>query len=546
MRLHDPNGSPLAPEDYEWYDENTSVQWHYFLQLIAETLADKGNVLGHVINCENVSQPRDMIPAEVAAWDDAVEDGDANALTGYTLRLHGPDSTTCNMANTEIIFTGYYPSNDFNTASELADLFEDIRNYNAMKAICVRETGVSTYTYSQQDQADHIRAVRNVCEEGEERIAGYCLWMSQDFNAITFSNGDPGEHEYYQAAFGLWDINGIPKLAADAWTDIQVVNPSFEQLGSNNRPEGWEDAWAENGSPSGWYACRTWLSPYDGSYILRMYTGSGAPDAVIYCAGDTVQCTPNTPLTVRAWMRYCLSSGCARLAVLEYDEDDNLTKWQENSFTGGNWTWKQNEISFITHEDTAYCYIRFGIGGEEEQYLDVDLEEDIITHQVPNMSFELDDNANGEPDGWEANWVWNGTRNGWYVLRKGPPATVVNGTYCFRMYTGSSGDAGARVICDSNKFHANSDRTYILKAYMRYELTGTATVDWWILEFDEDNTYLGVAGHQTFTGGNWTWDEKTMSFTTRANTAKLVVRFSAGSSANGVYFDVDWVRDYTP
>mgnify|MGYP000884419875 CR=1 FL=1 len=78
-------------------------------------------------------------------------------------------------------------------------------------------------------------------------------------------------------------------------------------------------------------------------------------------------------------MRYALTTGTVYLTVFEYDKDGNQTQWSEKSFTGGNWTWVQNNISFITHPDTAYCKVRFGIGGQIDEYLDADLQEDFVS-----------------------------------------------------------------------------------------------------------------------------------------------------------------------
>ena len=524
-------------------DTNTNTLWNDFQGDIADALKYKDNVIGHVIEPETTGYPfREMTTTEVAGWNNAIKNVDACALTGYTPL--NKNSTTCNMANTDIIFQTSYPgSGQFSSASNLSNDISSIRAYNSTKPILIRETGVSTYDYSQTQQSAYLKAARNACEEGSERIAGYCFWMSQDFDPDVFA--DPGTTdpwEYSQSAFGLWDIDCQAKAGINWWIKMPVVNPSFESIGSGGAPDGWDTVWAYNGSPSGWSAQRYVGSPYSGSYCLRMYTGTGAPEAIIFSQSDKTQCTPNTPLTVRAQMRYALASGTAYLAVAEYDENDNLTQWQEETFTGGSWTWKQNEINFITHPDTTYCRIRFGVGGESEQYLDVDLQEDLLSHRVPNPSFELDNNSNDKPDGWEMAYLWNGSRTGWYASRASFPTSVVNGTHCMRVYTGASGDSGARVMVDSNFFMAQPSTQYDIPAYIRFS-SGSGYVGYSVFEYDSGQNYLG--GHsEVIYGSGWEFYERTVSFTSGSTTKYLKIRFSVGGASAGMYCDVDWVRDY--
>lgn len=97
-----------------------------------------------------------------------------------------------------------------------------------------------------------------------------------------------------------------------------------------------------------------------------MFTGAGAPNAVLFCCNTNtlLQTLPNVPYTVSAQMRYALATGHVYLAVLEYDRNGNWLKWEENSWTGGNWGWQKNSLTFTTHPNTQYCYVRFGIGGQ--------------------------------------------------------------------------------------------------------------------------------------------------------------------------------------
>lgn len=363
---------PYNPALYE--DPNTFNLWTNFQYQIASLLSGKNNVLGYVIEPETSGTSRDLTTNEVYWWNYWVKQADPQALTGYTPIT--VNNTNCNMANTDVIFAGTYPTNqtEAQTASNVVNHLAAIRSYTS-KPIFIRETGVTTYTYSATTQAMYLRAARNACEEAATKAAGYCFWMSRDFNATTFAAPQPvSQFDLEQAAYGLWDYNGNPKYAVNYWVDIAVPNLSFETLGSGSRPSGWESAWPWNGTPTGWSVTRDGSGPYDGSWVLRMFTGAGAPNAVLFCCNTNtlLQTLPNVPYTISAQMRYALATGHVYLAVLEYDRNGNLTQWEENSWTGGNWSWQKNSLTFTTHPNTQYCYVRFGIGGQQNEYLDVD------------------------------------------------------------------------------------------------------------------------------------------------------------------------------
>ncbi|OHB60024.1 MAG: hypothetical protein A2Y12_05610 [Planctomycetes bacterium GWF2_42_9] len=521
-------------------DTNTNTLWNNFQATIASALQDKDNVLGYVIEPETTGYPcREMTTTEVAGWNNAIKNADPNALTGYTPITK--NSTTCNMANTDVIFVNSYPGEDeFSDASNLSYQINSIRTYNSTKPVFFRETGISTYDYTQSDQSAYLRATRNVCEEGVERISGYCFWMSQDFNPSIFHiPGMSTDWDNSQASFGLWDINSQAKAAINMWVKLPVVNPSFETLGNGGAPDGWDTAWTY-GDPSNWYVQRSASSPYSGSYCLRMYTGTNASNAIIFSLSDKMQCTPNTPLTVRAKMRYALTSGTAYLTVFEYDENDNYIQSKETTFTGGNWTWKQNEINFITSPDTCYLYIRWGVGGESGEYLDVDLEEDLLSSRTPNSSFETDTDSDGKPDGWENSWVWNGSRTGWSANITYLPTLVVNGTHCLRVYTGS-GDTNAHIMVDSDYFQARPLTSYNIPVYARYGGNPGDTMVYWVLEFDSNYNYL--AAHSLICyPSTWEFSKRTLSFTSHSSVKYFLIRFDVAGT--GVYCDIDWILDY--
>ncbi len=412
----------------------------------------------------------------------------------------------------------------------------------------MNEGGCNTNVNSEQDQADQHQLIRDLFENGSERLAGYGLWASTDYLLDVFlqrAQSPQWPFVVNQSLFGLWDLAGDTKTSGLMWSDIDVRNHSFEDSGARNRPEHWIDAWPWNGSPTNWSVTRESFSAFDGNRHLRLYSGLGEPQSMIFCQSSLIQATPNTPYAISAAMRYALSSGHAQIAVLEYDENDLLTQWTHKDFTGGNWTWLTKRHDFRTHEDTVKLNVRFGIGGQEDTHLDVDLVQTRIAHFLQNRSFEHDLDGNGSPDNYETAWVWNGNRTNWNVRRKEFPKKVVNGTHCMRITTGSGGDADARVMSQSDSFEALPSEDYRIAAYMRHQFTSGQSVKWWALEFDENHQYLGSAANNEITGGNWTWNEEELTFTTGAQTRYLAVRFSVGGTTANCKLDVDWIRDYT-
>ena len=278
----------------------------------------------------------------------------------------------------DFIFQESYPLSDSeitNVYNEVTQRTADIRtrltNAGRYKPIAIWETGViynniygltKSKAYKEDKQKyvveQELAAVENVNLAG----LGYWTYRDQPIDLIQMT--------------AINTLTGRAKPAQKSMTSIISKvneNAGFEKdTNSNTLPDLWETQW-RNGTSTGAYALRTTASPLEGSYIYRLYNGTGHAPSIQFVLSDNIPVIASAQYQVNAGMRYTLSSGgTAYMSVIEYDKNNQIKKENHTSFDKGGWVWNDNYISFTTDANTSYIRIRFGVGGEQGAMLDID------------------------------------------------------------------------------------------------------------------------------------------------------------------------------
>lgn len=178
--------------------------------------------------------------------------------------------------------------------------------------------------------------------------------------------------EYIQIRF---EIGG----EENAYLDIDKVNidsiemnESFENdLNHNNLPDFWETAW-RNGTSINSSVSKPGYDPIEGTYHLRMYSGTGDPQSFVYTLSDPIPVSAGYSYDMSAFMRYTLPEGWSEITIIEADSNNLVVTEYGRSMNNGGWKWHYHSVLITPNYQTSYIRIRFAVGGEEKAYLDVD------------------------------------------------------------------------------------------------------------------------------------------------------------------------------
>lgn len=150
-------------------------------------------------------------------------------------------------------------------------------------------------------------------------------------------------------------------------------NGEFEQdQNKNNLPDFWETAWRNGNSvePS------AWLYPDEikgGTYNYRLFSGMGDAFSAQFVQSNEIPVHGGFFYLIGAKMRYTLhDGGVAQISLIELDINHNIVNEIHTNHQYGYWKWYDQTINYIPHPNAAFFYIRFGVGGEEGSYLDID------------------------------------------------------------------------------------------------------------------------------------------------------------------------------
>jgi hypothetical protein len=102
---------------------------------------------------------------------------------------------------------------------------------------------------------------------------------------------------------------------------------------------------------------------------------------------NPIQVTANMNYTLKAVMRYNVGSGgSAQMSVIEIDSNGKTVNEIHQVYSNGGWQWHENINSFKTTSSTSAIAIRFGIGGENGSYLDLDRISFFMTNESKTVS----------------------------------------------------------------------------------------------------------------------------------------------------------------
>jgi hypothetical protein len=152
-----------------------------------------------------------------------------------------------------------------------------------------------------------------------------------------------------------------------------IPNGSFETLGDNGMPAGWQLTWTNSGSGDvRQYNCGT--CALDGLSVLRLHVGAGGGS--VFVVSDPIPVTPSGAYMVSGQMRYQLNSAndAVWFTIIQMDSAGNMVDLTEvqgvKSDNTGDWVPKGMLIR--TKPSAASVRIRIGLTSATETTLDVD------------------------------------------------------------------------------------------------------------------------------------------------------------------------------
>ncbi|WP_159888750.1 hypothetical protein [Paenibacillus puerhi] len=118
------------------------------------------------------------------------------------------------------------------------------------------------------------------------------------------------------------------------------------------------------------------MAPYEpvsGSNHFRLYNGTGETSSAQYVISEKIPVIGGQLYTLEAMLRYTLNGGGhAEMSLLEVDASHQTVNENHVTYDQGNWKWHDQMELYSLKPETAFVVIRFGVGGEEGAYLDID------------------------------------------------------------------------------------------------------------------------------------------------------------------------------
>lgn len=384
-------------------------------------------------------------------------------------------------------------------------------------------TGHAEFSIIQIDSKNDI-----VTEDHQSFNNGGWTWHNNLNVFITEPNT-----KYVTIRFGVGGEAGAYLDLDKVSLKLLDINNDFKQdTNNNNLPDFWETTW-RNGTSTGAYATRFPYMSINSTHMYRLYNGTGHANSFQYAMSNPIPVLGNTAYKIEAIMRYLVNSGEAQFTIIQTDAFGNTTATNHKAFNKGGWTNHENSNMFMTEPNTKYISIRFGIGGEENAYLDIEY---VKVQQIDiNGGFETDLNNNSLPDFWETSWR-NGTSTGFFATLA--PYSPADGVKHYRLFNGL-GDANSYIYGISDLIPVRGESTYLLRNMMRYTLNAGGQAVVTVIEFDTN----GVEVNQQFNSyknGGWVWNDNSALYTTNANTRFIAIRYGIGGEVNA-YLDLDSV-----
>ncbi len=329
----------------------------------------------------------------------------------------------------------------------------------------------------------------------------------------------------------MFFILGPNLIQANAASDL--YNLSFEEDNNGNGiSDHWEISWPI-GNAAGYYSKREPYEPAHGNYHHRLFSGTGDASSMIYVMSDPISVQGSKIYTAKAYMRYTLPTGRAEFSLIQLDAQRNNIGEHHATYSNGGWQWQDQTQTFSTQSNAVYIIFRFGVGGEEAAYLDMD---NIRLEQLDwNGEFEHDRNQNNLPDFWESTWrngVSKGASAGLY------PDEIKRGTYNYRLFSGT-GDAASMQYVHSDVIPIHGGFSYLVGAQMRYTLQDGGEAQMSLIELDLNYNIVNEI-HTVHKYGYWQWYDQTIIYIPHSNAAYFYIRFGVGGE-EGSYLDIDSV-----
>ncbi|GGG86356.1 RHS repeat protein [Paenibacillus radicis (ex Gao et al. 2016)] len=226
------------------------------------------------------------------------------------------------------------------------------------------------------------KAGQNIGETHYVYKNGGWKWHSKNEQFVTKPNADTVRIRFEVGGeVGAYlDVDQVSLLEID-------LNKDFENdINLNTLPDFWEAVW-HTGSSQYNYATIAQFVPKQGKNHYRLYNGVGDINSYQFTSSKSIPVIGGSAYQFAAWLRYTLPTGYAKLKITQFDSNGAVLDESIQQFNKGNWTWKYKELFFVTRPNATAVKVQFGVGGEEQAYLDIDQIEFKLINTTGNLDF---------------------------------------------------------------------------------------------------------------------------------------------------------------
>ncbi|WP_028594352.1 RHS repeat domain-containing protein [Paenibacillus assamensis] len=172
---------------------------------------------------------------------------------------------------------------------------------------------------------------------------------------------------------------GVGWAEEGAYLDVdQVELMSLNEYGTfeedsnqNHLADFWELNW-RNGVSENPFSKLAPYEPVAGKYHLRLYSGEKDAPSYQYSVSESIPVISGAAYKLNAHLRYAATNGKVQMSVIQRNGKKEIVDEVHYVYQNDQWRWREKLEHFVIHPKATTVDIRFGVGGQERAYLDVD------------------------------------------------------------------------------------------------------------------------------------------------------------------------------
>ncbi|WP_157277364.1 RHS repeat domain-containing protein [Paenibacillus taiwanensis] len=168
-----------------------------------------------------------------------------------------------------------------------------------------------------------------------------------------------------------WEEGAYLDVDQVEFKPLNVYGEFEEDDNHNNLPDFWELHW-RNGISDQPLATLAPYEPIAGKYHYRLY--SGVKDAASYQYGmsESIPVISGATYELSAYMRYAMLHGRVEMSVIQKNKQGQGIGEVHHVYQHQSWQWREAREYVVIRPQAVSVELRFGVGGQEGSFLDLD------------------------------------------------------------------------------------------------------------------------------------------------------------------------------